>query len=838
MIDRIMNFEYDEFSKISIHNHFGGYDRTIDKPVTFVSNFSYDDAIKKLIEAYKNKFNLLAMTQSNLILPLEYILLKKLASSLQIELILGIEINIKGHKPDKYLHTVILFPDNINVFELKNEFEKNYIKNNALYLDVEQLANTLAELQKKAIIIPHGMKQSNGNKSGSKNPEQLKEIMGFDMVFPVLIEDNKTYHKVQLKNELKKFLNQKEFKWLDKATSVSSVDRNKDITYSTIGAEATYIWGDNTFNDLYFSALMQNTRIKKQNNIITKVNYISKIEISPKKVDAQIRKCTIHCSHGLNSIIGKSGSGKTLLLNIIKYELTGEHLKNNSSKPNREKGYENICRDMNITLYDSQGETINVSDNWKIFEGENIYNQMLEIYSNEREAILDKFNLKIDYSVFDELLNKYDDEINRYIKNGQTIKQNNVIIKDTLNRINENKKFLSQNKGYSKAIQVFTSTDYYKKSEELKNKITTSEKDINTIDKITEIYNNFKVKYMLDENLIESMLNGNSQIKTKILIQLLKHTIKKNEMDIILRKQSKINELITDFNKKLGEKVMAIVEKRKDNKNSVSIIIDKLHESTLLKKKKNVPLLTREIIEKCFPLNKNSSLIVELENIRLTFDELEDVFPNNIGRKSGAIKSTLFGSFENIDLSDYKLMDRFLQIFIDNNSSSFIEINKERKMYIKFEIKVKQSNNTYKSIDTMTAGELSKLYISNMIDSNIEKIGGNLIILFDQPENNLEKEYILEDLIAKLDELKSKFQIFITTHEPLLVVNGDSNKIIYAVNDKILIQKNNINYLNLSFTSKINTKENMVETIAKLIDGSPIAISDRNRIYGGMLNEN
>ena len=111
--------------------------------------------------------------------------------------------------------------------------------------------------------------------------------------------------------------------------------------------------------------------------------------------------------------------------------------------------------------------------------------------------------------------------------------------------------------------------------------------------------------------------------------------------------------------------------------------------------------------------------------------------------------------------------------------------------------------------------------------------------MFDQPENNLEKRFILSDLAKKIDELRNHYQVFITTHEPLLVVNSDSNNIIQAINKKSAVSKsNNIEYNKLSFVKESKTKNEMVEKIAELVDGSHEAVKERDRIYGGMLNEN
>ena len=139
----------------------------------------------------------------------------------------------------------------------------------------------------------------------------------------------------------------------------------------------------------------------------------------------------------------------------------------------------------------------------------------------------------------------------------------------------------------------------------------------------------------------------------------------------------------------------------------------------------------------------------------------------------------------------------------------------------------------------MSAGELSKTYINNLLDMQIDSGGSNLVILFDQPDNNLEKKFILNELVSKINDLRIHYQVFITTHEPLLVVNADSNNIIEARNDKSAVSaKNKISYKNLSFVKNANTKEEMVSIIAELVDGSYEAIKERKKIYGGMLNEN
>ena len=123
-----------------------------------------------------------------------------------------------------------------------------------------------------------------------------------------------------------------------------------------------------------------------------------------------------------------------------------------------------------------------------------------------------------------------------------------------------------------------------------------------------------------------------------------------------------------------------------------------------------------------------------------------------------------------------------------------------------------------------------------MFEDKIIHAGSNTIILYDQPDANMEKEFILSELVTKISKIRDTNQIFITTHEPLLVVNSDSNNIIAATNEKTAIKKNDIEYTNKSFVG-VNSRKELVQEVAKLIDGSPEAVKRRSIIYGGVLNE-
>ena len=177
-------------------------------------------------------------------------------------------------------------------------------------------------------------------------------------------------------------------------------------------------------------------------------------------------------------------------------------------------------------------------------------------------------------------------------------------------------------------------------------------------------------------------------------------------------------------------------------------------------------------------------------------------------------------------------VEQFANIFIEQkytNDSIFRFVSDK---FISFKIMIKDLENSYKDIETLSAGQLSKIYINILIDTKLKAMENNAIILYDQPDNNLEKRFILEILGKKLNELKKKYQVIITTHEPLLVINSDSNSIILATNDPVN-GKNSISFENLSMYD-VGNKEAAVDKVASLIDGSRKAIRLRNQIYGGI----
>lgn len=63
------------------------------------------------------------------------------------------------------------------------------------------------------------------------------------------------------------------------------------------------------------------------------------------------------------------------------------------------------------------------------------------------------------------------------------------------------------------------------------------------------------------------------------------------------------------------------------------------------------------------------------------------------------------------------------------------------------------------------------------------------LIIFDQPEDNLDVSTLKNKLISRIRDMKLKQQIIVVSHSAPLVVNGDANNIIISQfnNEKIYL---------------------------------------------------
>lgn len=94
--------------------------------------------------------------------------------------------------------------------------------------------------------------------------------------------------------------------------------------------------------------------------------------------------------------------------------------------------------------------------------------------------------------------------------------------------------------------------------------------------------------------------------------------------------------------------------------------------------------------------------------------------------------------------------------------------------------------------------------------------------LFDQPEDDLDNEFIIKNLIPIFREVKKYRQVIIVTHNANFVVNADSDQIVVATNQNEV----------LSYEAGALEDLAIRERICDILEGGKKAFLNREQRYG------
>lgn len=815
-----------EFTKTSLHNHFGGKNADYARGNAITSyTFDISSAKAKLDNAFLNDYQLLGMTNHNFFWKDEYEQLNQYIKdkNYEISLIPGAELDIVDDRTGKklYLHVVILVSPNSNLDAFATAIKTYTTANKEYAITIEQLTE-IAYLN-KCILIPHGAKQD--KRSALKNFDSFDEIMSVRGFFPILIEDKTKAQREILESRIRAHLTSEEFEWLSTVGSVSTLDQGTD--FSTI-KQPTYIWGESNFDSLFYCAIMGKDRVLRETDIIDKSRYLKKIVI--KNNGGVLGTATLTMSHGLNSIIGNSGSGKTLLLNLIKKKLDGNNLFNAVSATNA--NYDAMYQNTEITIYDNNDKVIEPKD-INVFEGENLYKQIVSTLNYDKTKLLTDLKATPSFMNTQKIIDEFNQSLDTYIRNKISINDNTTSIDESLVKAFASIEYLKSNISLPNVIEYIINSKLRTDKVELNSALLKIDEDTK---KATDSFDSIKqllTKYDLAGS-VNQLLPIRFSLLKKILLAKTDLKTKAINLDAKILVSSKLSAIVSEYNETIGQRAKVANESKQIVADEFENILNTLKSSVLTEQEIVIPTLNKDDL--IASVIKNDELI-KLENLtvvdKIDYEDFTLFFDSAIGSAQGKILKREFESFKNspVSLFEQKSVKKFADIFVMKkyHSSNIYKFIPES--LIKFDIMIQNPDNEYQKIDTLSAGQLSKIYINILIDSRLKSMENNAIILYDQPDNNLEKEFILYTLGEKLAKLKRKYQVIITTHEPLLVVNSDSNNIIRVANDPVG-GVNKITFENLTMYD-VGDKKAAIEKIAKLIDGDRNAIRLRNQIYGG-----
>lgn len=167
------------------------------------------------------------------------------------------------------------------------------------------------------------------------------------------------------------------------------------------------------------------------------------------------------------------------------------------------------------------------------------------------------------------------------------------------------------------------------------------------------------------------------------------------------------------------------------------------------------------------------------------------------------------------EIQGAKIGKRFSEFMANMPPQNFDQINTwfpEDKLSIKF-----NDGNRFKDVSQGSAGQKASAILSFLLSYGTEPL------VLDQPEDDLDNGLITSLIVSKLHKNKINRQIIVVTHNPNIVVNGDSEYVI-ALEDR-----GQINPIASGALQELNVRKNVCE----IMEGGEIALQQR---YKRMFN--
>ncbi len=826
------------------------------------SSYDYKDKSvtnEKIIEVLKeNNISLVAITDHHTIDVKRINELRNLAGN-DIKILPGIEFcsDSKGKEP---IHFIGIFSGadikNLNFTREEicsktniNKQKQNKRRENEIYCNLEKTAKLIRELG--GIITIHA-----GNKSNSI--ENITNSLPHSMAQKKDIAENIDIFEIGREKDQKDYIDVV-FKEIGIYPMIICSDNHNINDYSL--KQNCWIKADSTFEGLKQIIYEPEERVKiqKENpNFEFDKPYFERISIKDDTELFENEKVTflkkeIPFNKNLVTIIGGRGTGKSLLVNYL------AHIFNKNDKKFKDNKEFEVCYAKN-NVKNADIAVFNAKDKSQInfiF----IEQSKLKTLTDEK-TVGEEFKklLQLEDLQFDETLNK---EITNLIGEIEELKNWFNYETENSERIND-KDFNEKKKGNAK---------------QLLKTITTKENEVKLL-KYTENVDDIK-NY---ENLLlelDKLKEKHEEYSKELNVEI---SILNDKLD----NDFKIKEI--NFNKQLQaiEKAKNHFEKLKAKKESENIKIKKQFESEgykgdLIELLKNAERYQRDIsgaTKQLVLIGKKEKILqgkIELRNklgkkLKQEHDRqakiIEDSWNNildNIGNENqkqimkkiladrgiqikGKVTFNLVKfnkKLENyLDKRVYKNLGKDLGIlnldsyyeFINKKLGDFIEGDKkdttkrslgdlffnlsERKEYLYTIVEISYNG---KTLEKLSAGQKGTLYLLLQLATK----AFSTLLIFDQPEDDLDNEFITEELVDLFKELKKYRQIIIVTHNANLVVTADAEQVIVANN----------NDENITYFSGSLENHTIIKNVCKILEGGKNAFEKRKRRYSSIASK-
>lgn len=183
---------------------------------------------------------------------------------------------------------------------------------------------------------------------------------------------------------------------------------------------------------------------------------------------------------------------------------------------------------------------------------------------------------------------------------------------------------------------------------------------------------------------------------------------------------------------------------------------------------------------------------ISLDNYSQVLREIRDIFIHN----SEFLKKTI--------LSWIQKSDEYSLLFNVNNKEGH-----------------KSSEKLFKDLHTLSMGQKVSALLSFIFNYG-KYVKDNTPLIIDQPEDNLDNQYIYRNLIKSLRDIKNERQVIVVTHCSAIVTNADAENVIVLDSDGIN------GWIN---TSGYPTNKQITEHIINYMEGGEDSFKNKIRKY-------
>ena len=793
----------------------------------------------------------------------EFVALKKRALKEGIGLFAGVEFSLK-----EGIHILIVFDDkwyqgevdNISKF-LENAFygisnyDKPHYPNSNF--DLKETVDALDKIGHDYFIVLAHVDDTNGlfKELRGRTQEDFVKQEAFNKVLAVQKSSN-----IDNYNKLDQWLNRK-----NKMPCVEGSDNAQAGIEAIGGGKTTYLKvGAFNFEALTYALSDSKYRVTQKDKPKTKNSFIKSIAFEGGLLDGN----KIDFSPELNTLIGIRGSGKSSILEILRYTLGIPFSLTTIDAKYKEGLIENVLKSGGksiVTIVNKQGEEYRI---------EKIYGQKEDIYKDNILESGISIDAVIDHPVYfgqKDLSNKDADFEADLVKRliGSRLKEtaSEVLQKqgEIRHLIGEMKKLQNLNELKKETETTIKNTqhklEFFKEKgveEKLKHQ-TLFDSDVSRLLRSENALNNYLIELQSlisnHENFFRREVSG-SEINKEFfeeannILQELKSEFEKiktiQNNSILL--QQKYKGLLSKINlKKEGLKEEFAKIKRELNTDTINpdnfIALNHHLEISKLKlleieksEKKRVELkeallksladldnlwlkeyqLLKKEVDRINEVESKLSIEVEFKGRRDKFiDQMKQTF------KGSGIRETAYqeikGAYKDY-IQIYKDDAKLKTILNENQTVDFIRMfgqNAEELLTFQVENKISIHYNG-KPLDKHSLGQRASALILFLLAQR-----ENDVLIIDQPEDDLDNQTIYDEVIKELKKIKGNMQFIFATHNANIPVLGDSEKVMAC------------NYDDKQMTIHAGTIDNhqTQRFIVDIMEGGEEAFSRRKNIY-------